>query len=236
MQNELINEPNKTPAGKWLAGADEVLGWLSRHEEEKESWTRIQATTIALLRQAEKSLENAQERIRHLEAIATTDELTGIHNRRGFFEQFYKELDRTNRDQSEGGLLILIDLDNFKSINDTYGHAAGDAALKLVAATLAADIRTMDTAARLGGDEFVLLLANTSRKKAAVRARDLVGRLNALSLVWCGAEVPVRASVGLRDYIKGDTAERIFGDADAAMYENKLGNKYLSKKGERLTA
>ncbi len=246
MQNELTINTNNghvlgglTPANgtKWLSGADELLGWLSRHKEEKDSWWRAQSATIALLKQAEKSLEAAQarlqeqqERISQLEAIATTDELTGINNRRGFFTQFYKELDRANRGQSEGGLLIMIDLDNFKAINDTHGHQAGDMALKLVAKTLVADIRIMDTAARLGGDEFVLLLSNTDRIKAAARARDLVGRLNSLSLIWFGAEIPVRASLGLREYAKGDTPERIFSDADASMYENKLGNKFINQQ------
>src|SRR5690606_6034710 len=120
--------------------------------------------------------------------------------------------------------------DNFKAINDTYGHQAGDAALKLVAATLAADIRAMDTAARLGGDEFVLLLANTDRARAAARARDLVGKLHSLSLIWFGTEIPIRASLGLREYAKGDTPARIFGDADAAMYESKRVNKQPCKE------
>lgn len=231
------NDLALTPASgnsKWLSGADELLVWLSRHNTRKAAAAGQDAQALALLKQAERSLAAAQDRIRaqeeriaHLEAIATTDELTGLQNRRGFFAQFHKELDRTNRRMSAGGLLILIDLDNFKAINDTYGHQAGDAALKLVAATLSADIRAMDTAARLGGDEFVLLLANTDRTKAAARARDLIGQLNSLSLVWFGAEIPVRASLGLREYTKGDTAERIFGDADSAMYESKLGNKLM---------
>jgi len=227
MHNELTLPANG--AAKWLSGADELLGWLSRQQN-----NQAHGPALALLRQAEKSLQAAQERItvqeqriRELETLATTDELTNLHNRRGFFDIFHKELDRARRQQSEGGLLILIDLDNFKSINDTYGHQAGDAALKLVATTLAAHIRIMDTAARLGGDEFVLLLANTDKSKAATRARELVRRLNALSLVWMGVEITVRASLGLREYKGGDTAERIFGDADTAMYENKLGNKLL---------
>lgn len=234
MQNDMMLNAHEIATSKWLSGADELLGWLSRHPG-KEKPSSLQ--TLSLLRQAEKSLQAAQERIREqeeriqqLEQIATTDELTGLNNRRGFFAQFYKELDRTTRGQSAGGLLILIDLDNFKAINDTYGHQAGDAALKLVASTLAADIRLMDTAGRLGGDEFVLLLTNTDRTKAAGRARDLVGRLNALSLVWMGMEIPVRASLGLREYTQGDTAERIFGDADTAMYECKLGNKFLPQE------
>lgn len=230
MHNEMTFPANN--GAKWLSGADELLGWLSRQQDKN-----AHGTALTLLRQAEKSLEAAQarlaeqdERIRQLETLATTDELTNLHNRRGFFESFNRELDRSRRGQSEGGLLILIDLDNFKAVNDTYGHQAGDAALKLVAATLAAHIRIMDTAARLGGDEFVLLLANTDRTKAAGRARDLVRKLNSLSLVWMGTEIPVRASLGLREYKGGDTAERIFGDADSAMYECKLGNKLLQQE------
>lgn len=229
MHNELTLRANT--GTKWLSGADELLGWLSRAQDKDTN-----GTAVALLRQAEKSLQAAQsriaeqaERICHLEMLATTDELTGLSNRRGFFTVFHKELDRARRGMNKGGLLVLIDLDNFKNINDTYGHQAGDAALKLVAATLAAHIRIMDTAARLGGDEFVLLLANTDRSGAAVRARDLVRRLNSLSLIWMETEIPVRASLGLREYKGGDCAERIFGDADNAMYENKLGNKLMQQ-------
>lgn len=229
MHNELTLSAHN--GAKWLSGADELLGWLSRQQDKN-----AHGTALSLLRQAEKSLQAAQARIseqdariRQLETLATTDELTGLNNRRGFFDNFDRELDRARRGQSEGGLLILIDLDNFKAINDTYGHQAGDAALKLVAATLGAHIRIMDTAGRLGGDEFVLLLANTDRTKAAGRARDLVRKLNSLSLVWMGTEIPVRASLGLREYKGGDTAERIFGDADSAMYESKLGNKLMQQ-------
>lgn len=251
MRNELVistppaNAPlalrkkltNGAEEQKWLSGADELFAWMGRHQDEKESWWRAQSATIALLKQAHHSLAKAQdrmseqaERIALLETLATTDELTGLMNRRGFMEQFSREIDRTSRDQSEGGLLMLIDLDNFKSINDTHGHAAGDAALKLAAGTLAADIRTMDCVGRLGGDEFVVLLANTDRKKAALRAQGIVKKLNSLSLIWNGIEIPVRASLGLKEYKKGDTTTRIFGDADDAMYAQKLENKLLQQK------
>src|SRR6185295_9638211 len=148
----------------------------------------------------------------------TTDELTGIRNRRGFHESFVRELDRCDRGQSGGGLLVLIDLDNFKAINDTYGHAAGDAALRLVAQTLAGEIRLMDTAARLGGDEFVLLLSNTTKGEAAGRAQRLGQLLNNLALAWQGDIIPVRASLGLRAYAKGDKTESVFSAADSQLY------------------
>jgi diguanylate cyclase (GGDEF)-like protein len=135
--------------------------------------------------------------------------------------EFERELDRVNRDKSQGGLLIMIDLDNFKSINDTYGHDAGDAALKLVANALSTDIRRMDVAGRMGGDEFVILFVNTDRKQALERAQFLIKKLNNLSFVWHGEEIPVRASIGLENYNKGDKSENIFRAADQSMYGNK---------------
>jgi diguanylate cyclase (GGDEF)-like protein len=174
---------------------------------------------------AEDKIKALEKRVTLLERLSTSDELTGLLNRRGFFDSFAKEMDRTNRGHSEGGLMIMVDLDNFKSINDTHGHQAGDAALRLVAKTLSADIRTMDSCARLGGDEFVLLLANTERGKALVRAQNMIKKLNSLSLVWFGKEIPVRASLGLKDYKAGDDADDIFGVADKNMYDDKRNNK-----------
>lgn len=177
--------------------------------------------------QADEKITALEKRIVVLEQLSTTDELTALLNRRGFFDAFAKEMDRTNRGHSEGGLMIMVDLDNFKTINDKHGHQAGDAALRLVAKTLSADIRTMDSCARLGGDEFVLLLANTERGKALVRAQNMIKKLNSLTLVWFGKEIPVRASLGLKDYKAGDDADDIFGCADKNMYDVKRKSKRM---------
>lgn len=202
---------------------------------ERDGWFRTMSASLSLLRHATKRIEEAdktiaelQSRIETLEEQATHDSLTNILNRRGFFEAYMQELGRVERGYSEGGLLILIDLDNFKVINDTYGHQAGDAALRLVGKTLANGSRSMDVCARLGGDEFVLLLANTEREKALVRAQNLIRQLNSLSLVWYGAEIPIRASLGLKDYRGGETPETIFGEADTHLYNEKRSNKGLS--------
>src|SRR5690606_9610578 len=127
-----------------------------------------------LLEAANLKIAEQEERIALLEKQVTMDELTGLLNRRGFFDTFDREIDRTNRGHSQGGLLVLIDLDNFKMINDTYGHQAGDAALKLVAKTLVTESRRMDACARLGGDEFIVLLANTDRDSVLTRAQALI--------------------------------------------------------------
>ncbi len=182
-----------TPAieGKWLNDAHEVFSYLQYHEVEKENWWKTMSATLNLLKQSRHMIEQSREhiaiqnqRIQELERLSTTDELTKITNRRGFMENFNRELDRVNRDKSQGGLLIMIDLDNFKMINDSYSHQAGDAALKMVAHTLTNDIRAMDIAGRLGGDEFVLLFVNTARKEALERAQGLIKKLNNLSFIW----------------------------------------------------
>lgn len=214
--------------GKWLNEADEVFSYLEGKDVKKDNWGKSMSATLNLLKQAQNLITQSEARIQEqakriaaLEKISSTDELTGIANRRGFMMEFNRELDRVNRDKSQGGLLIMIDLDNFKSINDTYGHAAGDNALKVVASTLANDIRTMDVAGRLGGDEFTILFVNTTRVDALERAQFLIKKLNNLSFVWQGHEIPVRASLGLKEYKKGSTAKNIFTAADASMYENK---------------
>lgn len=204
---------------------------------ERDGWFRTMSASLAMIRHAyarlddaEKRMAEQEERIAQLEQQVTLDELTGLLNRRGFFDAFMKEMDRMKRGHSGGGLLILVDLDNFKMINDTYGHQAGDAALRLVGKTLSGNSRAMDACARLGGDEFVLLLANTEREKALVRAQNLIKQLNSLSLVWYGAELPIRASLGLKDYSMGDTPENIFGEADTLLYKNKRSNKGIPER------
>lgn len=233
------NKRPKTPAprGKWMDDADEVFSYLERHEIEKDGWWRSMSATLTLLKQAHRVLEQAEKRIseqvkriNELERLSHTDELTSITNRRGFMHAFARELDRVNRDKSQGGLLIMIDLDNFKTTNDRYGHDAGDAALKVVASTLANDIRTMDVVGRLGGDEFIILFVNTTRREALERAQFLIKKLNNLSFVWHGEEIPVRASLGLKEYGKGSTAQGIFNAADASMYENKKQIKNIPVK------
>lgn len=226
---------NNMPRQDWLREADKVLASI-QDEEMGKNWAQSFSSTTALLRQAHDIIAQSEKRIAELERISSTDELTGITNRRGFLHEFDRELDRVNRDKSQGGLLIMIDLDNFKTINDNYGHAVGDIALKVVASALANDIRTMDLVARLGGDEFVILFANTTRKDALERAQFIIKKLNSLSFVHQGEEIEIRASLGLREYKKGCKARKIFDDADADMYQNKKQIKEfdLRKRNRRM--
>jgi len=191
------------------------------HGKSNSTITDLLKTAYTMLDRAQSQLEEKEDRIRKLEAIVTVDELTGLTNRRGFYEAFKGELDRTNRGENRGGLLLMIDLDKFKSINDTYGHLAGDRALCVVAEFLNNSIRPMDMAARLGGDEFVLLFPNTCIAKAMKRAEKLEAELNSLSFQWDGKRIPIYGSLGLKDYAVGDTIEHIIQSADSGMYDRK---------------
>jgi len=204
---------------------------------DSENLWKLTKAALAAVRNLQRDLNASRadaiaksNRIHNLEQLVTTDELTKLTNRRGFFDHFEKEIDRTNRGQNNGGVLILIDMDNFKSINDTYGHDAGDMALKMVAQTLQAHIRKMDQAARLGGDEFIVSFANADAVASVDRVQKLARKLNSLTLKYEGYRIPVRASLGIQAYKKGDSVDSIFKNADTNMYAAKKERKNQERK------
>jgi len=211
--NELASEDKQDTQNIWNLAKNALV-----------SLRKLQAE----LGKAHKDILSKESRIQELEDLLTTDELTKILNRRGFIDMFEKELDRTNRAISTGGILIMIDLDNFKIINDTYGHDAGDKALQLVAQTLSVYIRKMDCAARLGGDEFIVLFSNTDQASSLDRAQKLARKLNSLTLHYNGHRIPVRASMGIEPYNKGQSMQGILKKADAKMYKDKETKKEIT--------
>lgn len=223
----LIDEGRKERS---LIGYRDLFGFLKR-EEEPESTSQahdLLKTAYKMLENAERELSERDQRIVALENILTVDELTQLTNRRGFYKAFRGELDRTNRGENKGGLLIMIDLDKFKAINDTYGHQAGDEALRVVARFLQKTTRDMDVAARLGGDEFILLMPNTSIAKAIMRATQIGKDLNKLSFEWDGTTININGSLGLKEYKSGDTIEAVIESADQGMYANKEMRKQIT--------
>ena len=159
-------------------------------------------------------------RIAYLEELATSDELTGVLNRRGFEAELKRVLARAKRDV-EQGILVYIDLDDFKPINDTYGHSAGDEVLRKVASLLNELTRDMDVVGRLGGDEFAIILVNTSQENGLARAETLNTALNEASLFWQGKQLTIQASFGMQSYQSGDAAHALLQSADEAMYKIK---------------
>jgi diguanylate cyclase (GGDEF)-like protein len=162
--------------------------------------------------QAGVALANAHL-FQHMLESATQDSLTGLANRREFDRLLARELERSAR-YGEIFSLAMIDLDRFKELNDTHGHAAGDALLRQAAQTIGDACRASDIAARLGGDEFVLILPETDQYEAAAlceRLRAEVETLADVSLSWGVAEYPTH----------GNGGSQLTRAADAAMYASK---------------
>lgn len=211
----------------FLDGSHDIFDLLDRNQKPDlalplpKNVTDLLRAAYSAIENAEKTISNQNQRIQILESLLTTDELTGLCNRRGFMAALAAETDRTNRGLSQGGLLIMIDLDQFKLINDTYGHAAGDEALRKTSDYLKSQVRDMDTAARLGGDEFVILFPNTNKTKAFKRAQGIRHGLNNLSFEYNGKTIPIRGSLGLKDYNIGSVLSDVLLGADANLYHDK---------------
>jgi diguanylate cyclase (GGDEF)-like protein len=162
-----------------------------------------------------KSLEDK------LRLLATTDSLTSIWNRRYFRSLAKRELDRTNRYGGELALM-MIDLDHFKRINDTYGHAVGDEALKMVAATGRATLRRIDIFARYGGEEFVIALPETPLEQAVQVAERLRQTLAETPITTETGHLHITVSIGLATNDPGSAdLNTLLQQADEALYQAK---------------
>jgi diguanylate cyclase (GGDEF)-like protein/PAS domain S-box-containing protein len=161
---------------------------------------------------------------RHLERAALHDALTGVANRKGFEDAAARVLaaPATQRPAS----VVMIDLDHFKPINDSAGHAAGDAVLVAVAQAIGAAVRTSDVVGRLGGDEFAVLLPRCGLAQAVVVAEKVRKAIQAIALPWQGRVLGVGASLGVAEL--GDSHAGVaqwLADADAACYAAKRGGR-----------
>lgn len=170
----------------------------------------------------EAELERARAEVALLKQMAFSDPLTGLYNRRAFDERLRQEISRCRRHPQATFTLVLFDLDDFKQLNDTLGHLAGDELLKRVAQTLTGTLRDHDVVCRTGGDEFVVILPDTPRDAAQRAIARVLGCLDKLEhLGWKAA-----ASVGLASWPSdGASAEALLAHADAQMYANKQRRK-----------
>jgi diguanylate cyclase (GGDEF)-like protein len=179
------------------------------------------------LQHAESVIRALEDRIRQLESLAMTDELTSLANRRGFMRAFNRELALANRDSAAGGMLVMIDLDGFKSVNDLWGHQAGDAYLRAVGQSLQDCVRSTDIVARVGGDEFAMLLTHMDEQDSAKRLEKIVRTFNNRWLAWNGTRLALRASFGSAAYSRGSNADRVMQSADMRLYAHKSVSKNL---------
>ncbi len=170
---------------------------------------------------AEREITALRERIAELECLVSTDMLTGVLNRRGFEAELQRTLDLAQR-HGETGVLLFVDLDDFKRVNDTYGHDAGDEVLRQIAWLLKRSVRRSDVVARVGGDEFVVLLTKSCAIGGMRRKKALEQILRTAVVPWHDHMIKVGASVGARSYGPDDTCDALIREADARMYAEKF--------------
>ena len=160
-----------------------------------------------------------------LERLSRYDALTGLLNRRAIDELLAQEEQRARR--LSGHLSVLmIDIDHFKRINDSQGHAVGDRALQHLAAVMRSQLREIDHLARWGGEEFLAVLAATSAAEALVMAERLADRVRSLPLVNDDIRLALTASIGVAEWLgPDDTVLQLLGRADAALYQAKRNGR-----------
>ncbi|MEM8988184.1 MAG: GGDEF domain-containing protein [Pseudomonadota bacterium] len=186
----------------------------------EDRWRGLLEDVLEYAAEAEQRISAQSERIFYLENLAETDELTGLINRRGFNNALKRALANAAR-HGETGLVVYIDLDGFKGVNDGYGHAAGDAVLRAVARALKQSVRATDYAARLGGDEFGLLLTHADAEAVDDVVAKIRNTVTAAEAIYKGAPLKVGASIGSAVYGPQSDAADILRRADAQMYRDK---------------
>ncbi|MDD9912188.1 MAG: EAL domain-containing protein, partial [Alphaproteobacteria bacterium] len=153
--------------------------------------------------------------------LATTDHLTGLLNRRRFMEELERSVSLARRHKTEG-VLMFIDLDRFKEINDTHGHEAGDDILRGVTDILKKSFRSTDIVARLGGDEFAIIMHNIDPEGAQEKVQEVIERINAFEVTYKEARLSVTMSIGMITYPQEDKdGDALTMAADLAMYRAK---------------
>jgi len=167
-----------------------------------------------------RELQQTRQRLGEVEQAADQDQLLPLLNRRAFVRELNRYIHFTARYATPASL-VYFDLDDFKSINDTYSHAAGDAVLSHFADTLLAHVRDSDVVGRLGGDEFGIILSHADYHQAHKKAADLAATLRASPPMWRGKALQVEFSYGAFELIGGENADNAMARADEAMYANK---------------
>ncbi len=192
------NTAQKTAMANYI---DKALGLLNK------------ASSIII--RAEHQISQQNMRIETLEELSTIDELTGLLNRRGFLRTFAREINRTERRNEQGGILVLIDIENYNKLSTQFDRRTAQKAVFVASKLLKNNIRDMDAAARTDQGEFILMLANTSTEAAIERIQRLAMQLNHLSLTNDqGQELNIHASIRLKAYKSGDTLSQLAGIAE----------------------
>ena len=174
-----------------------------------------------------QELQQSRERIEYLERLADQDSLAPVANRRAFVRELTRIMAFSARYNTPASV-VYFDVNGLKEINDTHGHAAGDATLMRVADVLIENLRESDVVGRLGGDEFAVILSQGDEAAAAEKAKSLVDAIEGRPLDWNGVEIPIRVAYGTYTFRGDDDAGDALAAADRAMYARKQEDKAAS--------
>jgi len=209
-----------------ISARDVVLGALALYCEARDKFTDNDEALLATIgNQVSVAVLNARLYEKTLE-LAQVDGLTGVANRRFLMEQLKQELDRAERYHTSLSV-IMMDLDKFKSFNDSYGHLKGDELLRTFCGMVKSAVRSTDIAGRYGGEEFCIVLPSTSIKGALVIAERIRKSAEELKIPLDGDQPPVgrTVSIGVSEFTAGETVEKLLSGADAALYRAKEGGR-----------
>jgi len=198
-------------------GVDDFVGRANTRHEVIEIRNKSLSTKM---KQMEKETTQLQQKLIENREKLLYDSLTGVHSRLAYDEYIEQELARWKRYGSSFSYVVL-DIDNFKNINDEYGHSAGDKALKIIAQMMLQQIRKSDFIFRIGGEEFVLLLTNTNVSQAEVLVEKLRKAVNHKVFHFNQEQVSLSMSAGITETRDEDDVESIFERADRALYRAK---------------
>jgi diguanylate cyclase (GGDEF)-like protein len=208
---------------------DVVLGaFISLGNASKVFTSEDVTTASALADFTAIALENAGL-FAELQRSAITDSLTGVYNTRFFHELLSRETARADRYTTPLSLL-MIDVDSFKLVNDTYGHVVGNKVLTQIAKTIERTVRNTDFVFRCGGDEFGVVLPATNLDGAMHAAEKILQKVEASDiLTTLGYSGPVTVSIGLSEYHRGSHFESLVAEADQALYASKRSSKNCAR-------
>jgi diguanylate cyclase (GGDEF)-like protein len=217
-QAEIAATPGTASAG----AAASVLGI-----PESEFTPRVRDAIMTLMGEVDslrRELQATRSRLDEAERNADQDQLLPLLNRRAFVRELTRYIAFAGRYGTPASL-IYFDLNGFKSVNDTFGHAGGDAALKNFAEVLSGNVRDSDCVGRLGGDEFGVLLSHADQDQAHKKADILAEKLRAAPAQWNGRAIPLSFAYGAFELKAGDDADDAMARADEAMYAHKRSTR-----------
>lgn len=184
---------------------------------------------ITELKNTEEELERVNEELREanrkLEVLSVTDSLSGIYNHRYFYDIAQKEMARWNRTETINSVVVLLDIDNFKGLNDSLGHLAGDFAIRHVATLLKDNIRASDYAFRYGGDEFIVLFSDTTMDGAKKAADKLLEMISDTPVTLESSTVRLTISGGAASLSEAKDVNELMDIADTRLYKSKKSGR-----------